>query len=164
MRYGIAATLATVAVALTMTGCGVVNDPGSTDLSYDGSRVEALSLRDEVQKTLSSEAVLSSSDDEVRIACGNDAAQFGGTRTIVVAADFDRTEWLDQAAASFEQRDGWKIQKKVAADGSSDATTAVSMVSADGYYLRLGEFSTAPQGGPVVVLSASGPCVKVEPE
>lgn len=156
--------LATAAVVVTMTGCGVVNDPGSTGLSYDGSRAAALSLRDEVQETLSSAAVLSSSDDEVRIACGDDAAQFGGTRTIVVAADFDRAEWLDQAAASFEQRQGWKIQKKVAADGSSEATTAVSMVSADGYYLRLGEFSTAPQGGPVVVLSASGPCVEAPPE
>jgi hypothetical protein len=153
--------LATIAVAVTMTGCGVVNDQGSAELSYDGSRAEALSLRDAVEQTLSSDAALSSSDDEVRIACGDDAAQFGGTRTIVVAADFDRAGWLDQTAESFEQREGWKVQKKVAADTSSDATTAVSIVSADGYYLRLGEFSTAPQGGPVVVLSASGPCVKI---
>ena len=152
---------AAIAAALTLTGCGVVNNSESTKLGFDDAQAQALSLRDEIEKTLPDGVALGSSDNDIRIPCGDDAAQFDGNRTVTVSDGFDRAAWLDSVAGRFETRDGWTVQKKVAADGSSDATSGVSMTSADGYYVRLGEFSETSTGGPVVVLSASGPCVEV---
>lgn len=150
-----------LAVVVTVTGCGVVQNSQATDLTFDEAKAQALLLVSEVGETLPAQAIVGSSDDEVRIACGDDAAQYDGIRTVSVSSEFDRAAWLDDTAATFEKKQGWTVQKKVAADGSSDATSAVSLVSADGYYMRLGEFAETSEGGPVVVLSASSPCVKV---
>lgn len=152
---------AALAAALTLTGCGVVNNSESTKLTFDGARSQALALRDEIEKTLPDGAALDSSDNDIRVPCGAEAAQFDGNRTVTVSDGFDRTAWLDGVAAEFEARDEWTVQKNVAADGSSQATSSVAMTSADGFSVRLGEFGETAAGGPVVVLSASGPCVEV---
>jgi hypothetical protein len=150
-----------LAVVVTVTGCGVVDNSKAIDQTFDEAKAQALSLVNEVGETLPAKAIVGSSDDEVRIACGDDAAQYDGIRTVSVSPEFDRTAWLDATADAFEKKEGWTVQKKVAADGSSEATSAVSLVSADGYYMRLGEFAETPEGGPVIVLSASSPCVAV---
>ena len=161
MKSGIRMMLATFAVAMTVTGCGVVNNARSTDVTFDEAKAAALALVSQMEKMLPSEAIITSSDNEVRVACGDDAAQFDGIRTVSVTAEFDRSAWLDDAAAEFEKKPGWTVQKNVAADDSSDATSAISVVSADGYYLRVDEFADTAEGGPVMVLSASSPCVTV---
>ncbi|KQM60951.1 hypothetical protein ASE64_04815 [Agreia sp. Leaf210] len=161
MKLGIRMMLATLAVAMTVTGCGVVNNAQPTELTFAEAKAGALSLVDEMEQMLPSEAIIASSDNGVRVACGNDAAQFDGIRTVSVGAEFDRAVWLDDAAAEFEKRRGWTVQKNVRADDSSNATSALAVISADGYYLRLDEFATTSAGGPVMVLSASSPCVRV---
>ena len=163
MKTGFNVMLATLLVVATMTGCGVVNNSQATNLTYDEAKAQALTLVGEVGDMLPASAIVSSSDDEVRVACGDDAAQYDGIRTVSVTSEFDQAAWLDDTAATFEQKQGWKVEKKVAADGSSDATRAVAMVSPGGYYMRLGAFADTPEGGPVMVLSASSPCAKEQP-
>jgi hypothetical protein len=78
--------------------------------------------------------------------------------TVTVTAAFDRAAWLDEAVASYTDRPGWRVQKVVDADGSSDATSGVSFFSDDGYYLRLDKFGDTTDEESVIILSASGPC------
>jgi hypothetical protein len=160
MRTLTVLSAAALAVALTLTGCAVQNTEPAK-LTFDDAKSQALSLRAEIEKTLPSGVALDSSDNDIRVPCGDDGAQFDGNRTVTVSSEFDRAAWLDSVAGRFETRDGWTVQKKVAADGSSEATSGVAMNSADGFYVRLGEFGETASGGPVVVLSASGPCVAV---
>ncbi|MDD9151576.1 hypothetical protein [Plantibacter flavus] len=143
-----------IVLACALAGCGSLQ----IRPDYDTTKSEALSLRAEFEATLPADSASTGVEDDVDIQCTGGAAQFNGILTVSVAADFDRAAWLDDAAAMYAGRAGWKMEKKVAADGSSDATRAVAFTSDDGFYLRLGEFADAPEVGPVIVLSASGPC------
>jgi hypothetical protein len=125
--------------------------------SYESTKSQALDLRAELEATLPAGAP-TVRDVENPIRCSDEAAQYGGTLTVGVAADFDSAAWLDEAAALFEDRSGWRVEKKVAADGSSNATSGVAYFSDDGYYLRLDAATDGLGGDPVLVLSASGPC------
>jgi len=144
-----------VAVVLSLTGCGILQGTPS----FESTKAEALELRSEFEQTLPAGYLSTATEDDTLIHCNSeDVVQFAGTLSVSVEGDFDRTAWLDDAAAMYADRDGWRVEKKVAADGSSDATAAVAFFSDNGYYMRLGEFATTPEGGPVVILSASGPC------
>ncbi|KQQ52904.1 hypothetical protein [Plantibacter sp. Leaf314] len=144
-----------IAVVLALAGCSPVHGAPS----FASTKAEALALRDELAATLPAEDVLTTEPVENSIECdGSDTAQFDGTVTLTVDASFDRAAWLDEAAASYADRPGWRVQKKVDADGSSDATSGVSFFSDDAYYLRLDEFGDTADEEPAIVLSASGPC------
>lgn len=144
-----------VAVVLSLTGCGILQGTPS----FESTKAEALELRSEFEQTLPAGYLSTATEDDTLIHCNSeDVVQFAGTLSVSVEGVFDRTAWLDDAAAMYADRDGWRVEKKVAADGSSDATSAVAFFSDTGYYMRLGEFATTPEGGPVVILSASGPC------
>lgn len=79
-------------------------------------------MRDELATTLPAEDVLTTDAVENSIGRdGSDTAQFDGTVTVTVDAPFDRAAWLDEAAASYTDRPGWRVKKKVDVDGSSDA-------------------------------------------
>lgn len=150
----LALSLIGIVLVGSLAGCGAFQ----RGPSYESAKSEAISLREELEATLPEESVSTVDHAEIDVACNGDAVQFDGIVTVSVPADFDRAAWLDEAAAMYADRSGWKVQKKVAADGSSDATSAVSFTSEDGYYMRLGEFPDTSEWGPVVVLSASGPC------
>lgn len=126
--------------------------------SFDETKAQALELRDGIEKTLPPDAVTDVSDKDNLIPCDADTGQYDGTRTIGVGDAFDRTAWLDSVAATFDTKGGWKVVKQVAADGSSDATSGLSLASEDGYYVRIDEFGDGGQGTPSIILSASGPC------
>lgn len=154
MRRAVSTLLALCLVG-ALAGCGAF-DRGP---SYESAKEQALSLRQEFVATLPDGASTVSQND-VDLACSGGAVQYDGSITVSVAEDFDRNAWLDEAAARYADRAAWKVEKKVAADDSSDATSAVSFVSENGYYVRLDEFADTSEWGPVIVLSASGPCVR----
>lgn len=143
------------AVVLGLAGCGIFQSAPS----LESTKAAALELRSEMADTLPASYLSTATEDYTLIHCNReDIVQFDGVLSVSVPEDFDRTAWLDDAAAMYADRDGWRVEKKVAADGSSDATSAVAFFSDTGYYMRLGEFATTPEGGPVIILSASGPC------
>jgi len=143
------------AVVLGLAGCGIFHSAPS----LESTKAAALELRSEMADTLPASYLSTATEDYTLIHCNReDIVQFDGVLSVSVPEDFDRTAWLDDAAAMYADRDGWRVEKKVAADGSSDATSAVAFFSDTGYYMRLGEFATTPEGGPVIILSASGPC------
>lgn len=154
MRRAVSILLA-ICIAGSLAGCGAFH----RGPSYESAKEAAVSLRQEFEATLP-DGASTVSEDEVDVACNGGAVEFNGIVTVSVAEDFDRNAWLDEAAAMYADRAAWRVEKKVAADNSSDATTAVSFFSENGYYMRLGEFATTPEWGPVIVLSASGPCVR----
>ena len=143
------------AVVLGLAGCGIFHSAPS----LESTKAAALELRSEMADTLPASYLSTATEDYTLIHCNReDIVQFDGVLSVSVPEDFDRTAWLDDAAAMYADRDGWRVEKKVTADGSSDATSAVAFFSDTGYYMRLGEFATTPEGGPVIILSASGPC------
>ncbi|ROR80088.1 hypothetical protein SAMN06295974_1984 [Plantibacter flavus] len=154
MRRALSTFLA-ICIVGTLAGCGAFQ----RGPSYESAKEAALSLREEFEATLP-DGASTVSEDEVDIACNGGAVQFNGIVTVDVAEDFDRNAWLDEAAARYADRAAWKVEKKVAADDSSDATSAVAFFSENGYYVRLDEFADTAEWGPVIVLSASGPCVR----
>jgi len=147
--------LGVIAAVFTLTGCSPLHEAPS----FASTKAKALALRDELAATLPAEDVLTTDAVENSIECdGSDTAQFDGTVTVTVAATLDRAAWLDEAASSYTDRPGWRVQKVVDSDGSSDATSGVSFFSDHGYYLRLDEFGDTSDQEPAIVLSASGPC------
>lgn len=134
------------------------SSPTAELASFDETKAQALELRDGIEKTLPSDAVKEVSDKDNLIPCDADTGQYDGTRTIGVADAFDRPAWIDSVASTFDAKDGWKVVRKVAADGSSDAISGLALASEDGYYVRIDEFGDGGQGTPVIILSASGPC------
>jgi len=135
-------------------------NPASELPTFDEAKQGALALRDDIEKTLPPEYVADSSDADNLIPCdeAGDTGQYDGTRTIQVADGFDRSSWIDSVAATFSAEGGWTVSKQVAADGSSDATSGLSLRSEAGYYVRIDEVSDAGQGTPAIILSASSPC------
>lgn len=135
-------------------------NPTSKQQTFDEAKQSALALRDDIEKTLPSEYVTDSTDADNLIPCdeAGDTGQYDGTRTIRVADGFDRSSWIDSVAATFSADGGWTVSKQVAADGSSDATSGLSLRSEAGYYVRIDEVSDAGQGAPAIILSASSPC------
>lgn len=154
MRRAVSTLLALCLVG-ALAGCGVF-DRGP---SYESAKEQALSLRQEFEATLPDGASTVSQND-VELACSGGAVQYDGSITVSVAEDFDRNAWLDEAAAMYADRAAWKVEKVVAADDSSGLTSGVSFISDDGYYVRLDEFADTSEWGPVLVLGASGPCVR----
>lgn len=154
MRCAVSTLLALCLVG-ALAGCGVF-DRGP---SYESAKEQALSLRQEFEAMLPDGASTVSQND-VELACSGGAVQYDGSITVSVAEDFDRNAWLDEAAAMYADRAAWKVEKVVAADDSSDLTSGVSFISDDGYYVRLDEFADTSEWGPVLVLGASGPCVR----
>ena len=154
MRRAVSTLLALCLVG-ALAGCGVF-DRGP---SYESAKEQALSLRQEFEANLPDGASTVSQND-VELACSGGAVQYDGSITVSVAEDFDRNAWLDEAAAMYADRAAWKVEKVVAADDSSGLTSGVSFISDDGYYVRLDEFADTSEWGPVIVLSASGPCVR----
>lgn len=144
-----------VAVVLSLAGCGILQSAPS----LESTKAAALELRSEMAETLPASYLSTATEDYTLIHCNREGVvQFDGVLRVSVPEDFDRTAWLDDAAAMYADRDGWRVEKMVAADNSSDATSAVAFFSDDGYYMRLDEFATTSEGGPVMILSASGPC------
>ncbi|WP_143459110.1 hypothetical protein [Leifsonia sp. ALI-44-B] len=142
-------------LVLTAAGCGVVPQGPS----FESTKADALELRSEFEEMLPAADVAAGTVKDHILPCdGSDTAQFDGVLIVSVAEDFDRTAWLDEAAAMYEDRPGWRVEKKVAADGSSDATSGVAFASEGGYYLRVDGVADTSEGGPVMVLSVSGPC------
>ena len=148
---------AAVATLVALAGCsllgGSVGGP-----TWDETKAEAIVLLDRAEAMLPADSVTSTSEDETVIACGAATAELGRVLTIGTLFDFDRTAWLDEVAAEYATDADWRIEKKVAADGSSDATTAVALFRNDGYYLRFGSFDDIGGGVPGIVLSVAGPC------
>jgi hypothetical protein len=141
-----------------LAGCSLLVADPDDELSFDAAKAVAVEIRDTIAQTLPESDVLDSSDDDTTISCGGDAAQSGVTRTFTVTEGLDRVAWLESVSADFRAKTGWRVEDKVAADGSSDAITAVSAASEDGYYIRVGQFA-ARDGEPAhIVVSASSPC------
>ena len=115
-------------------------------------------LLDRAEAMLPADSVTSTSEDEVVVACGADAAELDQIVTVGTLPEFDRAAWLDEVAAEYGTDSEWKIEKKVAADGSSDDTSALALFRKDGYYMRFGSFDDIGGGVPGVVLSVSGLC------
>lgn len=144
-----------VILVAALAGCSAVSQAPS----FESTKAEALAFRQELAQTLPSDGLSTATEKDNLITCdGGDTAQYDGTMTVTVPDDFDRAAWLDEAAATFAERSGWRVEKRVDADGSSDATSGVAFFSEGGYYMRLDEFDDGQGGGPVIILSASGPC------
>jgi hypothetical protein len=135
-------------------------NPTSERPTFDDAKARALALRHDIEKTLPSESVTVSSDADNLIPCDGpgDTGQYDGTRTIAVTDGFDRSAWIDSVAETFSAKGDWKVVKKVAADGSSDATSGLAVRSEEGYYVRIDGVSDAGQGAPAIIISASSPC------
>jgi predicted small lipoprotein YifL len=154
MRRAVSIFLA-ICIVGALAGCGAFQ----RGPSYESAKEAALALRQEFEATLP-DGASTVSEKEVDLACSGGAAQYDGSITVSVAEGFDRNAWLDEAAAMYADRPAWKVEKAVAADDSSDATSGVSFISDDGYYVRLDEFADTSEWGPVLVLGTSGPCVQ----
>ena len=148
---------AAVATLVALAGCsllgGSVGGP-----TWDETKAEAIVLLDRAEAMLPADSVTSTSEDEVVVACGADAAELDQIVTVGTLPEFDRAAWLDEVAAEYGTDSEWKIEKKVAADGSSDDTSALALFRKDGYYMRFGSFDDIGGGVPGVVLSVSGLC------
>jgi len=143
-------------VVAALSGCAG-STPGSTPAIAD-AKADALAIRDAIEATMPEGASIGTSDVDNQIGCDADTAQYDGTRTITVAPGFDSAQWLDAVAAEYGGKSRWRAEKKVAADGSSDATSGLALFSTDGFYVRIDAIADAPSLGPVVMLSASSPC------
>jgi hypothetical protein len=150
--------LLTPTTVVLLAGCSLLYPGASGALTFDETKSVAAELRDSVQDSLPESDVIESSDNDTVISCGEDAAQSDLNRTFAVDDELDRVAWLESVSKDFRARDGWRVEDKVAADGSSNALTAVSAFSDDGYYIRVGEFAARDGKPATIVVSASAPC------